>query len=168
MYIQYLINKHRNSGLIIDTNLMILYLVGKYNPDQIKSFKRTQKYTLDDFKLLKQLIKFFKTLLTTPNILTEVSNLTSSLNEQTKGKFFISFKTLIGSLKEEYINSIIASEGKIFSDFGLSDAAIYELANENYLVLTDDLPLYHLLSGIGVSVISFNHIRSQQWLIKSF
>jgi len=165
MNISYLINKHRNSGIIIDTNLMILYLVGKYNPDQIKSFKRTQKYTLDDFKLLNHFIKFFKTLLTTPNILTEVSNLTFSLNKQTEKKLFISFKKLIGTLKEEYINSISASEGKVFSDFGLTDAAIPELANGNYLVLTDDFPLYHFLSGIGVSVINFNQIRSQQWQI---
>ena len=166
MNIPYLINKHRNTGIIIDTNLMILYLVGKHNPDQIKSFKRTQPYTKDDFILLNRFIKFFKTLLTTPNILTEVSNLTSSLDEQTGVKFFVSFKKLIGTLKEEYINSIIASEGKVFSKFGLTDAAIAELANGNYLVLTEDLNLYCFLVRIGVDVINLNHIRSQQWLNK--
>ncbi len=44
-----LIEKHRANGLLIDTNLLVLFLVGKTNKSRILSFKRTQAYTLEDF-----------------------------------------------------------------------------------------------------------------------
>ena len=38
-----LIRKHRGGGLIVDTNLLLLYLVGKTNPSRISKFKRTRQ-----------------------------------------------------------------------------------------------------------------------------
>lgn len=44
--IEELIEKHRANGLLIDANLLILYLIGKTNKDRIPTFKRTQQYTI--------------------------------------------------------------------------------------------------------------------------
>jgi hypothetical protein len=65
-----LIEKHRANGLLIDTNLLVLFLVGKTNKSRILSFKRTQAYTLEDFELLERLVDQFRTLITTPHVLT--------------------------------------------------------------------------------------------------
>jgi hypothetical protein len=35
-----LINKHRGSGLLVDTNLLLLYLIGRTNKNRILNFKR--------------------------------------------------------------------------------------------------------------------------------
>ena len=71
-----LVNKHRANGLLIDTNLLILYLVGRTNQQRIGTFKRTRAYTQEDYHLLEDLIAHFKRIVTTPQILTETSNLT--------------------------------------------------------------------------------------------
>jgi hypothetical protein len=50
-----------------------------------------------------------------------------------------------------------------FPKFGLTDTAIRMIAPGKYLVLTDELPLYQLLSKRKVDVINFNHIRPLGW-----
>ncbi len=61
-----LILKHRGNGLLVDTNLLLLYIVGKTNPNRISNFKRTSRYTVEDFELLDGIMAQFKTLITTP------------------------------------------------------------------------------------------------------
>ena len=70
-----LISQHRGSGLVVDTNLLLLFLIGRTNKNRISRFKRTQAYTIEDFDLLDRFMAEFKTLITTPHVLTEVSNL---------------------------------------------------------------------------------------------
>src|SRR5690349_21025753 len=70
-----LIDKHRADGLLMDANLLVLYLVGRTNKGRIPTFKRTQQYTIEDFELLDLLAASFQRLVTTPHVLTEVSNL---------------------------------------------------------------------------------------------
>ncbi len=48
-----LVNKHRANGLLIDTNLLVLYLVGRTNKHRIEVFKRTSTYTIQDYELLE-------------------------------------------------------------------------------------------------------------------
>jgi hypothetical protein len=38
----------RSSGLLVDTNLLVLFAVGTVNLDRIETFKRTSKYTKAD------------------------------------------------------------------------------------------------------------------------
>ncbi|AQG78174.1 hypothetical protein AWR27_01710 [Spirosoma montaniterrae] len=70
-------------GLIIDTNLIVLLVVGSVDPKRISSHKRLSKYTNDDFSILKSFVQRFRhPLYTTPNILTEASNLIGCDNER--------------------------------------------------------------------------------------
>jgi hypothetical protein len=166
-YIASLIAKYRTGSLVVDTNLLILYLVGNFNPDRISSFKRTQVYSQEDFYTLKSLVRHFSSVVTTPNILTEVSNLSSSLSQQFEHKIFTPFQKLIASLTEEYVQSIAASRHESFVRFGLTDSVIWELAKRDYLVLTDDFPLFGYLQSHRIDAINFNHIRSERWLYQS-
>jgi hypothetical protein len=70
-----LIKKHRTKGVLINANLLVLYLVGSTNKNRIPTFKRTQVYTIEDFELLQGLIAYLGDVITTPHVLTEVSNL---------------------------------------------------------------------------------------------
>jgi hypothetical protein len=47
-----LIEKHRAKGVLVDTNLLVLYLVGTVNPRRIPNFKRTGDFNIDDYNLL--------------------------------------------------------------------------------------------------------------------
>lgn len=158
-YLELLISTYRSKGIVLDANLWILLLVGSYNKDQICKFKRTQKYTEKDFDYLCHFLSFFK-IITTPNILTEVVNLTENLNNLTNGNLFIELKRIATSHFECTIPSVSAMDD-VFQKFGLSDSVINSLSKDGYLVLTDDFPLYGYLSSSGNNVINFSHIRSE-------
>lgn len=69
-----LIRKYRDNGILLDTNVLLLYLVGSIDPQNVGRFKRTAKYDENDFRILSNLVNLFKTNVTTPHILTEASN----------------------------------------------------------------------------------------------
>ncbi len=146
-------------GLVIDTNLLLLYLMGVYNPKKISEFKRTQQFLEEDFYLLLRFIGFFKRIVVTPHILTEVTNLAEN-------KTFPTLSKIIKALEESLINSntLIETAPTCFQKFGLSDTAIQYLAQQNYFILTDDFPLYGYLSSKGFSVANFNHLRTNSLL----
>lgn len=160
-----LLLKYRNGVALVDTNLLLLYLVGKSDPRIIPRFTRTQKYTLDDFQVLSKLIETgFRSLVTTPNVLTEISNLATKLTEGERRAFFDQMKHHIAILKETYCPSRIAAEDRNYRTFGLTDATILS-GSSDVLVLTDDLPLYQLLSSRGRDVVNFTHIRAALTLL---
>ena len=54
--VRVLVKKHRANGLLLDTNLLVLFLVGRANKRRIADFKRTQAYTVEDYELLESLV----------------------------------------------------------------------------------------------------------------
>jgi len=154
-----LIEKHRTNGLLIDTNLLVLFLVGKTNKSRILSFKRTQAYTLEDFEVLERLVDQFRTLITTPHVLTEVSNLASLYGEELTA-LRLKFRLLVEQMKEFRDESQFVVGDSSFNRLGLTDAAIARISRHSLLVLTDDLDLYTILLYRGVDAVNSNHIRS--------
>src|SRR4051812_13958525 len=62
-------------SFLIDTNILLLHVVGSWNRALIPSSKRTSVFTEEDFDLLQETLSAYSPLLVTPAILTEVSNL---------------------------------------------------------------------------------------------
>src|SRR6266481_5074076 len=77
-----LIAKHRSKGALVDSNLLVLFLVGMVNKRRILDFKRTQDFTIDDFELLKRLITWFGKLIATPHVLSQVSDLSDLTGQE--------------------------------------------------------------------------------------
>lgn len=73
-----LINCYRNHGIIIDANLLLLLFIGSVNKAFITKFKRTKAYIPEDYELLTRFLGLFSSIVTLPNILTEVGNLANS------------------------------------------------------------------------------------------
>jgi hypothetical protein len=157
-----LINKHRGSGLLVDTNLLLLYLIGRTNKNRILNFKRTQAYTIDDFDLLNRFMAEFKVLITPPHVLTEVSNL-GDLQRQEREVFRSCFVQIVEQSREHYDERLSAVQETCFRRLGLTDAAIAALASQGFLFLTDDLDLYLTLVEQRVDAINFNHLRPLNW-----
>lgn len=155
-----LIERYRRSGVLLDTNLFLLYLVGSFRRDQIEQFKRTAIFTPDDFDLLDDLIGRFTRVATTPNILTEVSNLAGQIRSDLKAGLFRVFSDAINQLEEEFVLSAAVAGNQEFGKFGLTDAVMILLAQKNYLVLTAEWPLSQYLQSQGMDVINFNHLRN--------
>src|ERR1035437_9668843 len=64
------------AGILVDTNLLVLFVVGRVNRNRIETFKRTRQYTMDDYDLLVQVLGNFERLYTVAHVLAEMSNLT--------------------------------------------------------------------------------------------
>ena len=160
-YIEYLLNKYKNKGAIIDSGLLLLYFIGKYDINRIKTFKRTKIYSKEEFFIIARLIvEHFSKISTTPNILTEVSNLSNQLTEELKSKFYETLKTEIVILHEKFFPSETLCKNKYISKFGLTDISIKLLAGKKYLIITDDLPLVGFLQNKKIPVINWNHIKT--------
>src|SRR5438874_3180457 len=126
-HIATLVSRYQNEGLLIDTNLLLLYFIGNYDPERIPKFKRTMTFTIDEFWLLVRFLDVFNRIVTTPNVLTEVSNLSGNLAENLHAPFFSDFANRIPLLEEHYVPSIDASSLVQFNKFGLTDSGIVQL-----------------------------------------
>jgi len=151
---------YRWEGLLIDSNLLLLLFVGLCDRDRIQKFKRTAQFTIRDFERLAAFIGRFKEVVTTPSILTEVSNLLGQLPDSLKYSFYQHFAHAMKNMHEQYTPSQELGNEKAFPRFGLTDTAILQAASGTYLVLTDDFRLTQYLLSRNITVINFNQLRA--------
>jgi len=164
--IAYLIRSYCQKGVLIDTNILLLFLVGSVNRERITRFNRTQQFIPEDYELLLAFIAKFQKIVTTPNILTEVNSLANQLGEPERSQcfaIFAQFTRNVTLLDEYYVKSLDAVNTEKFIKFGLTDSGILTLSKGKYLVLTDDLKLASYLQSVEIDVINFNNIRILNW-----
>lgn len=160
-YVGSLIAQYRRTGVLVDTNLLLLFYIGGYDQRQIARFKRTaDRFISVDFDTLAAVLEQFDTVVTTPHILTEVSNLMGQLSGRVRDGCFDLLAQSIPKLHERHTASTDLAGDEAFIKLGITDTSILEAATDHYLVLTDDLPLYSYLGGRGLDVLNFNNIRT--------
>lgn len=157
-----LISKHRAKGALFDTNLLVLFLVGAVNRERIEKFKRTKNFTIDDFEFLQQLMDWFGKVITTPHVLSQVSDLTD-LRDQELSQVRHKFKLLIRQSEEAYDPSLVLTGDPVFERLGLADAAIATVCSRGILVVTADLDLHIQIQRRGAETLNFNHVRKLGW-----
>ena len=155
-----LIRKHASGGVLIDANLLLLYVVGKYDPQRIGRFKRTRQFSVEDFQRLGRFLYPFHRRFTTPCILTEVSNLASQLAEPGRSQCLRMLAREIALLDERYKPSSELAADELFADIGLTDCSIRHAANANLLVLTDDYKLANRFLWLDLAAVNFTPLRS--------
>lgn len=157
-----MIEKHRAKGVLVDTNLLVLYLVGTINRRRILNFKRTGDFTNEDYDLLVRLIGWFGKLVATPHVLGQVSDLTDlSGSELTVVREL--FRRLVEEIEERYDPSRSLVADPAFESLGLTDAAVAAVCSRGVLVLTTDLGLPLALQERNIDALNFNHIRPLAW-----
>lgn len=161
--IESLFARYRQRGVLVDTNILLLYFVGKTNRARISKFNRTQSFSPEDYDLLLQVLSYFRIVVTTPNILTEVNSLANQLGEPERSQCFSIFAQGVSTLEETYLESRQIVTDQQFTKFGLTDCGILNFAKDQYLVLTDDLRFAVYLQGQGVDTVNFNNLRVLGW-----
>ena len=142
--------------------MLVLFLVGSVNRRRILDFKRTQSFTLEDFDLLENLIRWFGRLIATPHVLTQASDLTD-LHGTERRRVRQLFKSVVEQMEESYDPSRALVADPIFEPLGLTDAAIATLCCRGILVLTADLDLQLAMQRRGADALNFNHVRQLSW-----
>lgn len=150
-----LLTKYRTKGILIDTNILLLFLVGSVSPDLIPRISRTSNFSFQDFQIISNTIDFFDVKVTTPHVLTEVSNLIGR-----RSIIQTALRSYVEIVEERFLESTKVVSDEAFLKFGLTDTAILDLAKDSYLVLTDDRPLFGLLMNMGVDAITLDSLRN--------
>jgi len=153
----------RTGGLLVDTNLLVLFAIGAVSRNRIEQFKRTRQYTKGDYDLLLRVFQQCKQLYTVAHVLAEVSNLTDLPGPERQQARQVLKETIL-LLNETEMPSIRAAEHRLYKGLGLVDAAIATVAHDyNCAVLTDDLDLYLALIRENVPAFNFTHLRAAAW-----
>lgn len=150
--------RYKFRGALFDANLLLVYVVGKCGTNRLLNHPSTKQYA-DDFPLIERLVESFSRLYTTPNVLTEVSNLGGK-----KGgvEFFEQLKKTVHVLEEHCCNSRNATLNPQFRNLGLTDSGLLNLSPK-FLIVTADFQLYSILRANKVDAVNFHHLRPWSW-----
>jgi len=154
-----LLARYKSRGAILDTNLMLLLIVGTYSIGRIETFKRTLKYTSSDFRLISNMLARMDRRIITPNIFTETDNFCRQLPEKEYDAVSRTMVRLCAEFMEVYTPSRDALSHPLYSRLGITDCITLALASEKHLVITDDFALANRITSMGGDAININHLR---------
>lgn len=157
------IQSYFTRGVLVDSNLLLLWFVGAFDRKLIQTFKHTRQYVVEDFETLNLFLGKFRVLVALPNTFTEVSNLASHLGGRASEFYQGVFSEMIRSLDEQCVPSTSLAGTQGLAKLGLTDSAITALAKGKYLLLTDDFKLSQYFTAIGGDALNFTHIRTLNW-----
>ena len=152
--------------IILDANLLLLFVVGSTSRDYIQKHKRLQSYTDDDFILLMKMLSTASSIIVTPNTLTETSNLAGYIDDPARTKIYEVFRALVEApenqecFQECFIESRVAVARTEFVRLGLTDSVLLHIAAEAGTLLTADVGLYLAALYKGLKAENFNHYRN--------
>lgn len=144
-------------SVLLDTNLLLLLIVGLTSERYIRAHRALKAYTEEDYKVLVSTISGAKEIVCTPNTLTECSNLMDRIAEPALSEITGVFRRFIGNTREAYIESSRAALLGDFPRLGLADSILISLSNQNTFILTANLDLYLSALRLGYAVANFNH-----------
>lgn len=159
-----LVRSARN-GIVLDTNVFLLLLIGNWDRSRIVKFKRTQEFAPSDYDKLLYLCSNAAKLVVTPHVVTEACNLCDNYNSSFNGEIFAVLKEMFASMKERRKEASLLFEYDSFLRFGLADISILDASLKSHVAVTDEAKLFAEIYASGGLVINLNHIRSMEWRI---
>ncbi|MBS1493003.1 MAG: hypothetical protein JST55_05820 [Bacteroidetes bacterium] len=155
-------------SVLLDTNLLFLYLTGLYDQSLIEKVSRLSNHFVNnDYFILKNSLKRYNNFITTPHILTETSNFLFQGNIK---KFPGLLKRVVSTLQgfeqiNQEKNQLINS--KYFESFGITDTGIIEIAKQKKtMIFTIDSKLWGELRNLQLPYENFNNIRGKNYFQK--
>jgi hypothetical protein len=147
-------------SVVIDTNLLVLLVVGSASEKYISQHKRLEEFTIEHFDLLNFVIADFSEIVLLPHILAETSSLAAHIRSPAREKVMAVFRQLIETCPELPIPSIYGAQRGEFVGLGLTDAMMLhfcamDMRGISPTLLTADSPLADKVSSMGGSVVDF-------------
>ena len=153
--------RYSREAVILDSNLLLLLIVGTWNPRAIASQKRLSDLNYADFLLLTDYLHLYRRIVTTAHILTEVSNLAGAAFGPTKDAIFLQLSQTVEVLSEQQVRASSIVKQPEFLPFGMTDAAISFLCADLPL-LTQDGRLARHLQLRGFAVLTLDQLRAMR------
>lgn len=152
-------------GIILDTVVLLLFFIGKYDINYIKDFGPTHLYSKDDYDLLNKIILPFKKIVITPQVIAEISNHSLKYLFDAKLQQYlcvvVDFLRNKDKMEEQHVmfeNWVDKSISRLCS-FGFVDMGMYEISKQKGIpILTDEEYLYNF-SKRNIPIIKFSIIK---------
>lgn len=142
----------------IDTNLLVLLVVGSVDREQVGKHRRARAFTPDDYDLLLQVIGALERVFVTPNTLTEASNL---LESRSDCRFLKRLRLVVEGSEEVVVASVNAVRHTEFSRLGLADIVLLKSVSARRPLITTDIDLYCAALAKGEeAAFNFTHYRN--------
>ncbi|MFN3999794.1 PIN domain-containing protein [Algoriphagus sp.] len=147
--------------IFVDTNALILLVVGLIDKPLISTHKRTSIYESVDFDNLVFLIGNLEKIVTNPNVLTEVDNLLNNFQKGHRWAYFQVLKELVSKSTEKFLESKRIIESNAFFELGITDSGVLEICKECDLLITGDSRLADYANAFGIKVVDLVKIRNE-------
>jgi predicted nucleic acid-binding protein len=163
-YYNEIIASSNRNGITIDTELLLVLCIGLYNPNLIDRSTKTQKYSIESFRILEAIARKFKPLYISPQVLAEFSNHAKMIGNINYIDFY---KISIEILREQF--EIHIPKDKMLDEkhlyrLGFTDISLIRICKETGCVLyTADGPLYRFCENEKIKAVNFNYILQEQW-----
>jgi rRNA-processing protein FCF1 len=148
--------------ILIDTNALIVLLLGMMDSRLINKHKRTSVYEEQDFNDLVSIIGRLDKLVVLPNVWTETDNLLNNFGGDQKHQYIVKTIETMKSTTEKFIESAKAVEHYAFYDLGLTDSLLLQYAMECELLVTSDSTLSDYAVANGVKVYDMKKNRTDR------
>jgi hypothetical protein len=148
------------AGLLLDTNLLVLFLADRASPEFARRWGRTASFDERYLVPLRAAVGAASRLVTTPHVLTEVSNFTTEGTARDKDHQRL--KQLVREFalraRERFISSNQLATDPAFMRLGLAEVAqMFRSRRRRPLILTVDGPLTGELERRGLPVANLTH-----------
>jgi hypothetical protein len=153
--------KCAGASAIIDTNILVVYIVGLTDPELVGRTKKTKAYSPEDFHALDALLGKFGKLVTFPNIVTETSNLLEKSESHIKYRIIQNLHSFLEILHESYTSSASLGFDNDAFVFGVTDHVILRSVQDGLVLISDDFELTERYRSLGGDALNFNHIRDE-------
>lgn len=149
----------KSKSVVLDTNVLILYILGLIDPLLVNSHRRTSTFDAKDYYFLLDLTKPYENFLSAPNIFTELDNLLNN-HYCLDYNLLSQIRNFIALSKEEFIFSHIAVKEYYYPILGLTDSVILKLAEKADLLISADSKLCDYAKAFGIKVFDFKEYKN--------
>ena len=151
--------------VLLDTNVLLLYLCGAVAPEMLGRVKRLDGFDKEDFGLLSASIARCSGQLTTPNLLTEASNLLNVGGRKTEvfAGASVALARYIEEIDEVFSPSeeLLRANPKAYLELGLADCSVLAAAKaKEARLITVDAMLFGFAKGMSLEAVNLRHFRT--------
>ena len=142
--------------VLVDTNLLLVLMVGRTDPRYLGSDKRTRDYDHADVSVIEALIGAYDGIATAPHLLSEASNLLRQIANPARDRIQGTLREFILACEEQAIASAAACLHDEYIALGLTDTVILTACESSRTgdgrieLLTADEPIYNRALSLGL------------------
>jgi hypothetical protein len=124
--------------------------------------KRLTEYRVEDFDLLQKTLSRVRSIIVTPNTLSETSNLIDHIDNPARSRIYETLRKLLHApnTREIHIECRTGAGRQELPRLGFTDCTLLEVCKSGASLLTVDLGLYLAAMEQGSQAHNFNHSRN--------